>query len=174
LWETLQDRLPVKLRLLGIKSIKDANKALPKLIERHNRKHAIPPAEEEAAYMALEQEVNLDYVFAQRTTRKIGGGEAISYKNATYVPAEGRGCNFNAKTVVEVRETFSGEVLIWHNGRAVVLRKIKSPEASPKREEKADTPRISKAPYNPPADHPWRKSSARSSSGCVPGGSAAD
>jgi hypothetical protein len=116
LWETLQDRLPVELRLLGIKSIEEANKVLPELIARHNRKYSVPPAEEEAAYMPLDRGTELDHVFAIRTTRKIGGGEAISYKNETYVPAEGVRCNFNAKIVVEVRETFSGEVLIWHKG----------------------------------------------------------
>jgi transposase len=80
LWETLQDRLPVELRLMGIKSMEEANKALPQLIERHNRKHSVPPAGEEAAYIALEREMKLDYVFAMRTTRKIGGGELFRTK----------------------------------------------------------------------------------------------
>jgi hypothetical protein len=75
---------------------------------------------------------------------------------------------------VEVRETFSGEVLIWHNGRAVVLKKITRPEASLKREEKADTSGISKAAHKPQADHPWRKSYARGSSGRTLGNCEAD
>ena len=175
LWGTLQDRLPVEFRLLGIKSIEEANKVLPELIASHNRKYSVLPAEEEASYMPLERGVNLDYVFAIRTTRKIGGGEAISYKNETYVPAEGTRCNFNAKTVVEVRETFSGEVLIWHNGRAVALRKITRPKASSKGEGKAELPGGPKAPYKPPADHPWRKKNySRGSSGCVPGSNTED
>jgi transposase len=156
LWKTLQDRLPVELRLLGIKSMEEANKVLPELVARHNQKYSVRPAEEEAAYMALERGVKLDYVFAMRTTRKIGVGEAISYKNETYVPAEGTQCNFNAKTVVEVRETFSGEVFIWHNGRAIALRKITRPEKSVQKEEMPETSGKPKTPYKPSANHPWR------------------
>jgi transposase len=158
LWKTLQDRLPVELRLLGIKNMEEANKVLPELVARHNQKYSVRPAEEEVSYMPLEIGVKLDYVFAARTTRKIGGGEAISYKNETYVPAEGAQCNFNAKTTVEVRETFSGEVFIWHNGKAIALRKITRPEKSGKKEEKPETSGELKTPYRPSADHPWRSS----------------
>jgi hypothetical protein len=74
----------VDLRLFGVKSVEEANKALPKLIGRHNRKYSVAPSEEETAYMPLERGVKLDYVFATRTTRKIvGGGESISYNNVT-------------------------------------------------------------------------------------------
>jgi transposase len=156
LWETLQDRLPVELRLLGIKNIEEANKVLPELVARHNEKYSVSPAEEEASYMPLERGVKLDYVFATRTTRKVGGGEAISYKNETYVPAEGAQCNFNAKTVVEVRETFSGEVFIWHNDKAIALRKITRPEKSSQKEEKPETSGEPKTRYKPSADHPWK------------------
>jgi transposase len=175
LWETLQDRLPVELRLLGIRSIEEANKALAKLIERHNRKYSVRPAEEKEAYIALETGVNLDYVFATRTTRKIGGGEVISYRNETYVPAESAGSGFNTKAVVEVRETFSGEVLIWHNGKAVILRKIMRPETSSQREKKPETSSNVKTRHKPAANHPWRKGYGETSSSVqASGGSAAD
>jgi transposase len=157
LWETLQDRLPVELRLLGVKSIKDANKVLPELIARHNRKYSVSPAERTVAYMPLEREVNLDHVFATRETRKIGGGDDISYKNATYVPLDRNRYNFRAKTVVEVRETFTGEVLIWHDGRAVSLRKITRPEPTSKIEKEAKAVEEPKEKYKPAPDHPWRK-----------------
>jgi transposase len=155
LWETLQDRLPVELRLRGIKSVEEANKALPELIARHNRKHAVVPAEEKSAYMPLNSEVNLDYVFAVRETRKIGGGECISYKNKTYVPVDAH-CKFNTKAVVEVRETYSGEVLIWHGGKAVKLREIARPKPQPTAEKKTEATKEEKAKYKPAPNHPWR------------------
>jgi transposase len=43
LWQTLQDRLPVEFRLLGAHSMDEANKALPKLIEKHNKKNSVTP-----------------------------------------------------------------------------------------------------------------------------------
>jgi transposase len=124
LWETLQDRFPVELRLLGVKTLEEANRALPGLIKEHNEKYAVRPAEKQSAYTPLGKGVHLDYVFAKRTTRKIGGGGSISYKKDIYVPDDdGRVC-LETRTTVEIRETFSGEVLLWYNGRAMKLKKL--------------------------------------------------
>jgi hypothetical protein len=149
LWQTFQDRLPVEMRLLGIESIAEANKALPELISRHNQKHSVPPEEEESAYMPLPAGVNLDHVFAARNTRKINGGSVISYKNAKYVVA-GEERNFIGKAVVEVRETYAGEVFVWHDGQAVELRKLdmKRPEENRENTSAAQT---AKKQYKPGA-----------------------
>jgi len=37
LWVTLQGRLVIELRLLGISTLEAANEALPSLIQKHNR-----------------------------------------------------------------------------------------------------------------------------------------
>lgn len=154
LWETLQDRLPVELRLLGIKCIEEANRVLPGLIARHNEKYSVPPAEAETAYVPLDPKIRLEHVFALRETRKVSGGGSISYKGSSYVPAD-PGDEFEPRTAVEVRETRSGNILIWHEGHAVALRKLEKkarplPEKMKKEEPlKAHTPR---------ENHPWRTS----------------
>lgn len=158
LWETLQDRLPVELRLMKVKTIQEANEALPALIAKHNARFSVLPAEEEISYTPLGRDVNLEYVFAWRETRKVGGGNAISYKNGIYVPVDTSAHSFAAKVTVEVRETFSGEVFIWHEGRRVALRKLdKRPTSATKKIADA---KGEKKPYKPASDHPWRKSSA--------------
>jgi transposase len=154
LWETLQDRLPVELRLLGAKTLEEANRALPGLIEKHNGKHAVQPAEEQSACAPLEKEVCLDHVFAKRETRKIGGGGGISYKNSIYVPDDcGQTC-LEARTTVQVRETHGGEVLLWHGGHAVKLKKLERRPLAAK--AKAECSPKEKKSYAPPPDHPWR------------------
>jgi hypothetical protein len=60
LWLTLQDRLVIELRLLGITSIEEANEALPALIEKHNQQFAVAPRSGESAYMQLCDDVQLD------------------------------------------------------------------------------------------------------------------
>jgi hypothetical protein len=149
LWETLQDRLPVELRLLGVKNINDANKSLPKLLEKHNRSYSVPPADERSAYRSLESWEKLEYMFAFRHTRKIGSGNEIKYKNDVYVPRE-TGYYFEAHTTVEVRETFSGEVFLWHKDKAIKLKKIE-------RVKKQETKSPGQTSRKPAADHPWRK-----------------
>jgi transposase len=157
LWGTLQDRLSVELRLLGIKSVEEANRELPRLIERHNEKYAVRPAEEKSAYVPLAEGVSLEHVFTMRETRKIGTGESISYKNSIYVPEEGERSNFAAKTVVEVRESYSGEVFIWDKGHALKLRKLESPVRQKGIAGKKEAAPKVKRVYKPSAEHPWRK-----------------
>lgn len=123
LWETLQDRLPVEMRLLGITNIEEANIALPFLIDKHNKRFTVPPAESETAYRPLCESIDLKYVFAWRTTRKIGSGGEISYKNKILVP-NAAGLHLAARTTIEVRETFDGDVVILHKGNVVELSEV--------------------------------------------------
>jgi len=155
LWETLQDRLPVELRLLGVKTIEEANKALPGLLERHNRQYQVSAAESADAYSALPEGTNLEYVFAKRTTRKVGRGNEIIYKNGTYVPIENGHC-FEARTTIEIRETFRGEVIAWHKGQIVQFRKIERAQRIIQDVTKEKAKETRKA-YKPPANHPWKK-----------------
>jgi hypothetical protein len=158
LWETFQDRLPVELRLLGIHGVKEANEALSSLLRQHNRRYGVPSAEEGEAYRKLEKGVNLDYVFAWRTTRKVGAGGEIAYKNEVYVPKD-MASNFETRTTVEVRETFAGELIIWDKGRVVKVRKIERARRS--MECCAEKGKSARLPYKPAADHPWRKGHQR-------------
>ncbi len=154
LWKTLQDRLPVELRLLGIRTMEEANRALPGLIARHNKKYSVQPAEAESAYMPLNPHVCLEHVFALRETRKVNSGGVIRYKNASYITDDPQDM-FAPRSVVEVRETRSGEVLIWHEGRGISLRKLeKNARPLP---EKAKKEGSAHTYYKPPQNHPWRK-----------------
>jgi transposase len=152
LWETLQDRLPVELRLLNVKDIEEANKALPELIAEHNRKYAVLAADEGVAYLPLGKGTCLAHVFAIRETRKIGGGCSLSYKGSSYVPDDSRVC-FDSRTTVEVRETYGGEVMIWDKGRAIKLRKMEHSSRCPKEEANRTS---ASTGHKPAENHPWR------------------
>jgi transposase len=156
LWDTLQDRLPVELRLLGINDIEEANKALPALLERHNRQYRVSAAESGDAYSQLNRDVNLEYVFAKRETRKAGSGNAISYKNRTYIPIDAGYC-FEARTTIEIRETFKGEVIAWSKGQAVQLRKIERAQRL-NQERTTENAENKRKPHKPASNHPWRRS----------------
>jgi transposase len=159
---TLQDRLPVELRLLGVSNIEEANNALPELLERHNRQYQVSAAESGDAYSPLAEDVNLEYVFAKRETRKVGSGNEISYDTRTYVPVGNVYC-FEARTTLEIRQTFSGEIIAWYKGQAVPLREIDRAQRlePPLREDRQKTAsentKATRKPYKPAADHPWRR-----------------
>jgi transposase len=157
LWETFQDRMPVELRLLGIQGIKEANEALPELLKRHNERYGVIPAESACAYRELEKGTHLEHIFAWRETRKVGAGCSIAYKNEIYVPKDETIC-FETRTAVEVREAFSGELVIWHKGQAVGLRKVERAYRDMKQNTAKTKTEAIGSPRKPALDHPWRRS----------------
>ena len=159
LWETLQDRLTAEMRLLGITDIETANKALPKLIARHNKKFAVK-AQQKPVYVPLTEPVDFDLLFAHRDTRKTDHGGGISYNGNWYVPVSvPSGCNL-ANRSVEVRETFSGKLYCVAGGVSIAMEKRPKPERKSKpKPAKQAAPSGSKA-YKPAPDHPWRQYSA--------------
>ncbi len=152
LWETLQDRLPVELRLLGVGSIEEANKALPGLIARHNERYSVPPAEAASAYVALDPKIRLEDVFALREVRKVSGGGSISYKGSSYVPVDPKDA-LEVRAIVEVRETRAGNILVWRQeGHAVALRRLEKKVRPLPETVKKEGPRKT---YQPRKNHPW-------------------
>jgi hypothetical protein len=152
LWSTFQDRLVIELRLLGVSTKEEANQALPKLIEKHNRKFAVKPKEAESAYRKLPKGTNLDHVFAIRGYRQIGPGQTLSYGGQLYTFAEKPALRFEPKTLVEVRETTEGDLFACYQGQVLRLRQTTKPE------RQKETKKASPAqPRKPAENHPWRK-----------------
>jgi len=84
LWETLQDRLTLELRLAGIKSIKEANAFLPGFIKRFNARFAVVPREPQSAYRPLGEDINIDYILCRKETRKASHGSTFSFGGQIY------------------------------------------------------------------------------------------
>ncbi|HBG22279.1 MAG TPA: hypothetical protein DDW83_03365, partial [Peptococcaceae bacterium] len=89
LFQTLQDRWVIELRLMGVATLEEANKCLPKLIEKHNRMFAVAPSDKESAFIPLEPGQSLELILAYRDSRKFNTGETISYQGKTYAIEQG-------------------------------------------------------------------------------------
>lgn len=151
LWVTLQDRLVMELRLLGIRTMEEANLALPRLMEKHNRQFAVKAAEADSAYVKLDPGVNLSHVFTLREYRQLGTGNTLSYGGKLYTLATPVPFQFSVKTTVEVRETLEGSLILWHQGQALELKETERTQRI------KDTKKASSAqPRKPAASHPWR------------------
>ncbi len=153
LWGTFQDRLVIELRLLGVNTIEEANKALPKLLAKHNRQFAVSPKEAESAYVDLGPDTNLDHVFSLRAHRQLGAGNTLSYGSRIYTLATPAAYRLDAKMIVEVRETLKGEVMLWHGGMALPLKETLKPARILEKKKADPAP-----PRKPAADHPWNTS----------------
>ncbi|HEY3313929.1 MAG TPA: ISNCY family transposase [Bacillota bacterium] len=84
LWETLQGRLVIELRLAGICTMEQANLFLPKYIKKYNARFAVAPAVSEAAYRPAPPPRLLDQILTFREERSASNGSTISYNNTTY------------------------------------------------------------------------------------------
>jgi len=84
LWETLQDRLTLELRLAGIKSIKEANAFLPGFIKRFNAHFQVVPRVPQSAYRPLGEDINIDYILCRKVTRKSSHGSTFSFGGQIY------------------------------------------------------------------------------------------
>ncbi|MFC5405744.1 ISNCY family transposase [Cohnella soli] len=153
LWGTLQDRLVIELRLLGVNTMEEANAALPALLRKHNRKFAVKPKSDERVYIKLDSSIRLDYVFAKRELRTLGQGNTLSYANKTYTFAKPSPYRLDPRMVVEVRETFSGEVIVWYDDTAIHLVEIEKLVRKPKEQIKKAS---SASPRKPASVHPWK------------------
>ncbi|MBX6396247.1 MAG: ISNCY family transposase [Alicyclobacillaceae bacterium] len=157
LWQTLQSRLVIELRLRNVCSLEEANAVLPELIARHNARFAVRPDQAQSAYRPLPRPLDLRYVLCFRDDRTVGTGQTISYQGTLYTLAVPRSVQAPPpKTRVQVRQTLEGEIVACYQGALIPLRpaNLSSPAASPPVQKKTAGPR---PPHRPAADHPWRR-----------------
>lgn len=83
LWQTLQSRLPVEFEIHGVKDIDTANEFLSQYIFAINSEFAVE-AEDESAFLPLEEGIVLDHVLCIKETRKLDKGQVFSYGGKQY------------------------------------------------------------------------------------------
>ncbi|WP_241236346.1 ISNCY family transposase [Brevibacillus marinus] len=155
LWQTLQDRLVIELRLRGVQTLEEANTVLPELIAKHNQRFGVAPAEEASAFSALPETCQLDHVLCYRDHRVVGKGETLSYEGRTYCIASGSQREIiPPKTRIQVRKTLSGELFAWYKGQLFSLREVSKTVQPVQAKEKASS---TSSRRKPAANHPWRQ-----------------
>jgi len=154
LFQTLQDRWVIELRLMGVKTLEEANRCLPKLIEKHNRLFAVSPSDKENAFIPLRPEQSLELILAYRDSRKFNTGETISYRGTTYTVEPGRSHSIPLKASVEIRATLEQKLYAHYKGQFYPLMKIEKPHKPMPETKKAG---LEKRTHKPAVDHPWRQ-----------------
>lgn len=158
LWNTLQDRLTIELRLRKIKNIDEANAILPKLISKHNTSFAKPAQNETKAFMPYTHKFPLSRVLCFREgIRKVGSGQTISLNKKLYkLKVTDSPRILPLKTSVEVRRSLENELFVRSENTWFDLIPCDPVQNSvPKKtNEKAGS-----LPYKPAKNHPWRTKS---------------
>ena len=85
LWNTLQSRLPVELKLRGITDLDVANAFLADEYRFiFNSEFAVEPADTDSAFLPLPEEINLDQIFCVKEQRTLDHGLAFSYHGKSF------------------------------------------------------------------------------------------
>jgi hypothetical protein len=155
LFQTLQDRWIVELRLRGIDTIEAANKVLPDLVKAHNEQFAVEPRDTESAFVPLEPGQSLDLILCYRDQRTLSAGETIAFEGKTYkIDRAGDQQMIPIKTRVEVRKTLDGKVFVRYKGKDYPLKETVKPKRQSPQKQKASS---EKQPHKPALNHPWRQ-----------------
>ena len=155
LFQTLQDRWIVELRLRGIDSLEAANQVLPELVKAHNEQFAVAPRETVSAFVPLEQDQSLERILCYRDQRTLSAGETIAYEGKTYMVDSVNGKQvIPIKTRVEVRKTLDGKLFVRYKGKDFPLKETVKPERQLPQKQKASSER---KPHKPAPNHPWRQ-----------------
>lgn len=156
LWETLQGRLVVEMRLRGISNIEDANAFLPGFIERFNARFAVEAADPEPAFKPAPTSERLKEIIAFREERSASNGSTITFHRKTYqlVDVKDQVVSLAPRAKVTVLTHLDGTMSAKYGDKVFSLREFVS-KPVPKAEVSEAKPRREPAPVA--ADHPWRK-----------------
>ena len=162
MFETLQSRLPVELRLAGITSIEEANEFLDSYIDEFNAKFALPADSIKSVFEAQPSEEFINLTLAVLTERTVDCGHCIRFDNHYYRMLNERGIqeHYRKGTKVMVIQAFDGSLFCSVNDEMVyALDEIPEREAKSKEIDADYKKPEPKKKYIPPMNHPWRSKS---------------
>lgn len=158
LWETLQGRLVIELRLAGISDIEAANAFLPGFIAKFNAHFGKEPAVPEPAFAPCPARDTLDRIVCLKHSRKASGGSTISFMGKTYQLLTGTGLvlPLSRGAKIEVLTHLDGTLSALYEGKSYGL-KVCQACAAQASQAPVQAKQPAKTPYSPPASHPWRQ-----------------
>ena len=158
LWETLQSRLPVDMRLAGISSIEEANLFILDYCERFNEQFALPINNIKSVCENQPSIEEINNTLAIITQRIFDKGSSIRYQKKYWQAyKDGKIVPFKNKTKGLIIRTLDNRTLVTVDENIYELREV---ESHNKYSEEFDNikPKEQKEKkiYIPPMSHPWK------------------
>lgn len=161
MFQTLQSRLPIELRLAGITDIHSANEFLDSYIDEFNAKFALPLNGIKSVFEKQPEDEIINLTLAVITQRVVDSGHCIQYKNKYYkmIDKQGLQTHYLKGTKVMVISAFNNELYCCVNDADVyALVEVPNRDNKSKEFDEKYTPRKAeiKKPKIPDMNHPWR------------------
>jgi len=158
LFNTLQSRLPIELRLEGITTLEEANMFLDSYVDKHNAQFSLPINHSKSAFAIQPEDDVIDQTLAVLSPRIVDSGHCIRYQKKYFKTIDSRGLqvHYRRGTKGLVIRTFSGELLFSTQDKIYVLDEIPLHERASKDFDIQPTNEKPRKRSIPSAKHPWR------------------
>lgn len=162
LFGTLQSRLPIELRLAGVKTTEQANEFLASYLKEFNAQFALNMNCIKSVFEKQPDAQRIDQFLAVITTRVVDAGHCVRFKNKYYCLIDQQGCrnDFHKGTQVMVISTLSGKLYASVHERIFCLDEVPKHERVSRYFDTAadmEKSREKKPRYIPDMSHPWKK-----------------
>jgi len=148
LFGTLQDRLVKEMRLIGIRTLEEANAFLEEYLPIYNRRFSVSPQEKDNLHRPLGRGLDLDAILCIKTNRTLRNDFTVAHNRKLYQVED----QVNTSKVM-VQDRMDGSIHITDKNRALRFREIVE---RPDREKKAALVVRMRKSYTLPTNHPWR------------------
>jgi hypothetical protein len=161
MFQTLQSRLPIEMRLAGITTIEQANEFLNSYIKEFNAKFALPVDNIKSVFEKQPNIEKINLTLAVLDKRKIDNGSCIKFKKQYYIPTnrDGIAVHYHKGTSGIVIRSFDNQLYFCVNEQVYALDLIPDHAPSSKNFDFVATPDKPKKKYIPPMTHPWKQTS---------------
>lgn len=161
MFQTLQSRLPIELRLAGISTIEQANEFLNSYIKKFNARFALPVDNIKSVFETQPDIEKINLILGVLSSRKIDNGSCVKYNKGYYLPVDANGhpVYYHKGTCGIVIKAFNNDLYFCVNEKVYALELIPEHVPSSKNFDLAKTSKVPKKHYIPPMSHPWKQAS---------------
>lgn len=124
IWKTLQDRLIKEMTLAGISNIQEANAFLVTFIKRYNEKFSKQAENQEPSWVAIEDNMDIDYYFSTLEQRIVNNDHTISWHSKIFQLENTKDTAPLPKAKVSVHTTPEGVNYIYLNKKRLEFKTI--------------------------------------------------
>lgn len=159
MFQTLQSRLPVEMRLAGVDCIEAANEFLDSHIDEFNARFALPVHHTKSVFEAQPSRETINLTLAVLTQRTVDSGHCIRFEKRYYRMLDERGLqvHYRRGTKAMVIRSFDTSLFCCVNDSDIyVLEEIPQRAESSQDFDYGYIPPQPQKRYIPPMDHPWR------------------
>ena len=161
MFETLQSRLPIELRLEGITTIEEANTFLNSYIKEYNAKFALCIDNIKSVFEKQPDDEKINLTLAVLSSRKVDNGHCIKFENKYFKPIDQNGhpVYYYKGTSGMVIKAFNKELFFCVEEKVYALDEIPKHEHKSKNFDFNTTKDKPRKRYIPPMSHPWKQAS---------------